>query len=107
MIAAEDEGFLFFRHHLLDDCGKTAAGMCDLRQVASPFEADGQALGLIDIDVSKISDLISERRNPLVETRQPQRRRTHVHPAASRAQIHWAADDCNTTFPHECYGLVR
>ena len=55
----------------------------------------GKALRLIDDDVAPVFDLVTELLKLFVQSGNAQRRGTHIDAAASGAQVHGRADDCD------------
>ena len=100
MIAAQHQRDLSLIGGALDHLRQARAGVGDLRKIARVGGTRGQALRLVHDHVAQIFDLVAQLGELLIQTGDAQGRRSHVHAAASRAQIHGRADDGDVRLTH-------
>jgi hypothetical protein len=100
VIAAQHQRDLSFIGGALDHFRQARAGVRDLRKIPRMRGTRRKAFRLVHDYVPQIFGLVAEFSEFLIQAGDAQGRRTHVHAAASRAQIHGRADDGDMRLTH-------
>src|SRR5262245_46961352 len=80
-------------HHLPHLGGQQPVSSRDLRQVAGPKPTDLQLLHVVNEEISLVHHTMSQLAQMLIEPGDSDGGRTHVHPSATRAEVHGNTED--------------
>ena len=95
MIAAKHQRHETLRERSLRHLGEAAAGLGDFMQIFGALVAVVLFLGLLHGNVADVFHRMAERLQALLESRDAQCGRAHVHTAAALAEVHRYSDDAN------------
>jgi hypothetical protein len=100
MVTAEDERHKPVGPGALDLASDATAGLEDLRQEAGPLRSPCASFRERSLDVAAILDLHAGADEPIPQARVADRRRAHVHTAATGPEVERGSDDCHVSRGH-------
>ena len=100
MVAAEHQGEVTAAHDALYLSARHRRRAGDLRQVAGAYVPHLQLLHVLDGDVALVDHGVAELAQAVLDARDPDGGRPHVHPAPARAEVHGDAEDVDDHAPN-------